>query len=57
MHFAQENAGELGMTESTLFWQLQANYTQKKCPTPQPVTIIIRKKLVSFNILSEKLLF
>ena len=24
--------------KSMLFWQLRANYTQKKCPTPQPVT-------------------
>ena len=25
--------------KSTLFWQLRANYSQKKCPTPQPVTL------------------
>ena len=45
MHFTRENAGELEMTESTLFWQLRANYTQKKCPTPQPVTLSLPKLL------------
>ena len=40
MHFVRENAGELGVTESTLFWQLRANYMQKKCPTPQPVAYL-----------------
>ena len=39
MHFTRENAGELEMTKSTLFWQLRANYMQKKYPTPQPVTL------------------
>ena len=28
------------MTKSTLFWQLRANYMQKKYPTPQPVTTL-----------------
>ena len=46
MHFTRENAGELGMTELTLFWQLWANYTQKKCPTPQPVTFVNYVKLL-----------
>ena len=42
---ARENAGELEMMESTLFWQLRANYMQKKCPTPQPVTLSLPKPL------------
>ena len=49
MHSWRENAGELEMTESTLFWQLRANYTQKKCPTPQPVTLGINIIFLSYS--------
>ena len=45
MHFWRENAGELKIMKSTLFWQLRANYTQKECPTPQPVTLSLTKLL------------
>ena len=51
MHLMRENAGELEMTKSTLFWQLRANYTQKKYSTPQPVTMYIF--IVCLNVRSK----